>query len=558
MMQFHFNTLVLGILFSLAIYHIMIYSGRKEKSYLNFSYFIFTCSVFIFFNSNHMDYLKIKHPDELESVGRMITSLLILITSSMFIRSSFAIKKSIAYPAIYLVEILNIFFVVIFILIQGYSVYQDFAKKYVTFIQIIIFLAFITVVSIQLINEKAVQTSKQKIISFGFILMALYLILQGASVGIKHLSFINGNYSFLCFIIMLFSYALAKGFNEEYNKLPELSEHLEIKVKERTQELENEKEWKTNFFMNIAHEIKTPLTLIKAQIDSLNEEFHERISFKIMKKNLDKIIRDIVNFMDLEKYKKGLLHYNHDETINLSEIVIEKTALFNEISKRKNIPIISEIEPNIFINADIIAIDRILNDLSNNNKVVIISGRNKDFLSKYFTGVNVTLIAEHGAFLMENQGQWQQLANINIDWKKNIIPILESYVDKTPNAFIEDKDFSLVWHYRKADPELVKMRLHELKTVLREATSNLTLGVIEGNKIIEIRNFEINKGNAVKKLLIPDYDFALAIGDDNTDEDMFEIINPLGTSIKVGLTLSKASYYFEDYKDVRNFLLKLI
>jgi len=172
--------------------------------------------------------------------------------------------------------------------------------------------------------------------------------------------------------------------------------------------------------------------------------------------------------------------------------------------------------------------------------------------------MNLTLIAEHGAWIKENQEEWKLLSDINTDWKKNIIPILELYVDRTPNTFIEEKDFSVVWHYRKADPELVQMRLHELKTVLRDATANLTLGVIEGNKIIEIRNFEINKGNAIKKIYSDEYDFTLAIGDDKTDEDMFEFINPYGTTMKVGLTPSKAKYYFENYKDVRGFLSKLV
>jgi len=63
------------------------------------------------------------------------------------------------------------------------------------------------------------------------------------------------------------------------------------------------------------------------------------------------------------------------------------------------------------------------------------------------------------------------------DWKEEIRPILELYVDRTPGSFIEEKEFSLVWHYRKADPELAQLRARELRDALLHITGAYSIKV---------------------------------------------------------------------------------
>ena len=48
--------------------------------------------------------------------------------------------------------------------------------------------------------------------------------------------------------------------------------------------------------------------------------------------------------------------------------------------------------------------------------------------------------------------------------------------------------------------------------------------------------------------------FAVAIGDDTTDEDMFIALTDKAYSIKVGTHMSAARYYLNDVADVRSFL----
>jgi trehalose 6-phosphate synthase/phosphatase len=195
----------------------------------------------------------------------------------------------------------------------------------------------------------------------------------------------------------------------------------------------------------------------------------------------------------------------------------------------------------------------------NRNEVVIVSGRNKESLDQWFKDLNVGLIAEHGGWIKEKGGEWETLELLRDDWKEEIRPILERYVDRTPGSFVEEKDFSLVWHYRKVDPELASIRARELKDALLHLTANLNLGVLEGNKIIEIKNVGINKGKvALRWIPKEDWDFILAIGDDWTDEDVFAVLPESAYSIKVGTFPSRAKFNLDSVKDVRSLLKDLV
>ena len=84
---------------------------------------------------------------------------------------------------------------------------------------------------------------------------------------------------------------------------------------------------------------------------------------------------------------------------------------------------------------------------------------------------------------------------LTIEWKEHLLPILNTFTDNTPGTFIEHKTNSVVWHYRKADPELGKTRSIELKTVLQSLLPN-GLSLLDGNKIIELVSSDVNKGVA--------------------------------------------------------------
>ena len=192
-----------------------------------------------------------------------------------------------------------------------------------------------------------------------------------------------------------------------------------------------------------------------------------------------------------------------------------------------------------------------------NTEVVLISGRDRETFETWFGDRSYTLITDHGVWICRNK-KWQALERLKTDWMKSIRPILETFVDRTPGTFIESKHYSLAFHYRTADPELAQTRTIELNTVLTSMVANNDLSVLKGNKVIEIKSSNVNKGRAVNRLLVGQhYDFVLVVGDDWTDEYMFEEAPDFAYTLKVGYTKTKAKYQIKDPQRVRELLYKL-
>jgi len=193
------------------------------------------------------------------------------------------------------------------------------------------------------------------------------------------------------------------------------------------------------------------------------------------------------------------------------------------------------------------------------NEVVLISGRDKDTLGKWFGGLNVGLVAEHGIWIKEKGGKWETIETLTSDWKEEVHPILESWVDRTPGSFIEEKEFSLVWHYRKSNPRLSELRARELINSLSNITANLNLQVLEGSKVVEVKNAGINKGHAASRWISREkWDFMLALGDDWTDEDTFQVLPPIAWSIKVGFGASAARFSLSCPSKATSLLRKML
>src|SRR5262249_30038745 len=128
------------------------------------------------------------------------------------------------------------------------------------------------------------------------------------------------------------------------------------------------------------------------------------------------------------------------------------------------------------------------------------------------------------------------------DWKSRVRELMELYVDRLPGAFIEEKEHSIAWHYRRADPDLASVRVKELTDTLISLTENGQANILEGSKVIEVRPSGVGKGAAASVFLFPEPDFILALGDDSTDEDLFNAMPRSAHTIRVGLTKSQARY----------------
>ena len=193
----------------------------------------------------------------------------------------------------------------------------------------------------------------------------------------------------------------------------------------------------------------------------------------------------------------------------------------------------------------------------NNTRLVIVSGRDKQFLDKWFSKLNITLFAEHGHFHKKINKKWIEKIQKDTNWKQNFLPIFQDFTDRTPGTFTEEKSNCIVWHYRKTDPELANDRVVELKTVINSLISE-NLIMMDGDKAIEITNVNINKGSAVNSILNEDeYDFVLCAGDDISDENMFVNLPEKAFSIKVGRKATRAKYFLESPHEMINLLKKI-
>lgn len=214
----------------------------------------------------------------------------------------------------------------------------------------------------------------------------------------------------------------------------------------------------------------------------------------------------------------------------------------------------------------------VLNDLCNDpkNVVFIVSGRGKESLSKWFSPCQkLGLSAEHGYYTRwTKDSPWESgAAVVDFEWKKMALPVMEHYTEATDGSFIEQKESALVWHHQEADTDFGSAQAKELHNHLENVLANEPVVVKRGQHIVEVKPQGVSKGVVVESLIASMQtagkppDFVLCIGDDRSDEDMFEkiacfIANPSSPAIAevfactVGQKPSMAKYYLDDTDDV--------
>ena len=190
-------------------------------------------------------------------------------------------------------------------------------------------------------------------------------------------------------------------------------------------------------------------------------------------------------------------------------------------------------------------------------RVELVSGRDRDTMEEWFGAEPVGLWAEHGAWHRPaGAGEWICRLAHGSEWMAEVRPVLEQFAATTPGAIIEQKTSSIAWHYRVADPDLGERHARELRLALDDALRSQPLEVLEGSKVVEIRERGVTKARVVERVLLSAGASALlvAIGDDRTDEDMFGALPPGHVSIKVGGGASLAAHGLPDVAAVRALL----
>jgi trehalose 6-phosphate synthase/phosphatase len=192
-------------------------------------------------------------------------------------------------------------------------------------------------------------------------------------------------------------------------------------------------------------------------------------------------------------------------------------------------------------------------------EIFIITGRRHEDIDRFLDHIPINIIAEHGAIIKEN-GKWKNQELIGDSWKKSVISVMNQITDICPGSFIEEKIYSLAWHYRNAEPDSGYTSSRELIRLMNNVVGTYGLKILDGNKVVEILSDSIGKGKAAKKLDEQNiYDFILSIGDDATDEEMFEYFKNHSNAytIKVGEGDTFAKYKLNDISEVVALLKKM-
>jgi trehalose 6-phosphate synthase/phosphatase len=178
--------------------------------------------------------------------------------------------------------------------------------------------------------------------------------------------------------------------------------------------------------------------------------------------------------------------------------------------------------------------------------VALVSGRSAADLDRWFGHVDrAWLAAEHGALLRApGTSEWRPLRpGASTDWLDEVRPVLEHLADRAPGSFVEEKQFALAWHYRQVEPEFGTWIANELAINLEAQLAGTELAVLRGSKVVEVRFAWANKGEVAAHLRsLAEPDWELAIGDDRTDEDLFERLGGDAVTIKVGAGPTRARY----------------
>mgnify|MGYP000276433637 CR=1 FL=1 len=198
--------------------------------------------------------------------------------------------------------------------------------------------------------------------------------------------------------------------------------------------------------------------------------------------------------------------------------------------------------------------------LEKNIPVIIVTGRKALDIRNKFIKAKISVIGLHGRELL--LAEENKPLMIGPDIKRipdQLLKNINKIVTQNP-VKLEDKNNSYAIHLKNND-NLQEYLYSKLNKVLQELNCQDNWEIISGRNVLEVRYKGWNKGDAVNKYRINDK-FAIYIGDDRTDEDVFKKLSEPGLSIYVQNEdedlNTNADYYLKNPADVNRLLQALL
>ncbi len=120
---------------------------------------------------------------------------------------------------------------------------------------------------------------------------------------------------------------------------------------------------KNDTFASIAHESKTPLTLLNNYLEETLGKYPQMQEIKMLQKHIKALTDEMVSFLDMDKIEKGDLSYDHKKVCHFSEVLLSLVELYKAT---KPFDFQLQIKQEIISNADPIAIRRLYTNIIEN------------------------------------------------------------------------------------------------------------------------------------------------------------------------------------------------
>jgi two-component system phosphate regulon sensor histidine kinase PhoR len=143
-----------------------------------------------------------------------------------------------------------------------------------------------------------------------------------------------------------------------------------ILVVHETTQLRQMDSMRRDFISNLSHELRTPVSVIKANSETLLDGALEnkkdaKIFSKAILHNADRLSEMVTSLIDLSRIEYGELKFVIEKIV-LNQIIESVVLAFKNKAKRKNIQVVFERQSEVRVNSDAKAIERVLNNLLDN------------------------------------------------------------------------------------------------------------------------------------------------------------------------------------------------
>jgi len=143
-----------------------------------------------------------------------------------------------------------------------------------------------------------------------------------------------------------------------------------ILVVHETTQLRQMDSMRRDFISNLSHELRTPVSVIKANSETLLDGALEnkkdaKIFSKAILHNADRLSEMVTSLIDLSRIEYGELKFVIEKIV-LNQIIESVVLAYKNKAKRKKIQVVFESQSDVTVKSDAKAIERVLNNLLDN------------------------------------------------------------------------------------------------------------------------------------------------------------------------------------------------